>query len=37
MRVPASAGTRGLLIGVSLGTLIVGVRVLLGQDRSFRD
>lgn len=37
VRVPASAGTRGLLIGVGLGTLIVGVRVLLGQDRSFRD
>jgi len=37
VRVPASAGTRGLLIGVGLGTLIVGVRVLLGRDRSFRD
>lgn len=37
VRVPASAGTRGLLIGVGLGTLVVGVRVLLGQDRSFRD
>lgn len=37
VRVPASAGTRGLLIGVGLGTLTVGVRVLIGQDRSFRD
>jgi hypothetical protein len=37
VRVPASAGARGLLIGVGLGTLTVGVRVLIGQDRSFRD
>jgi hypothetical protein len=37
VRVPASAGMRGLLIGVGLGTLAVGVRVLIGQDRSFRD
>jgi len=37
VRVPASAGMRGLLIGVGLGTLTVGVRVLIGQDRSFRD
>lgn len=34
--VPAGAGARGLLIGVGLGTLTVGVRVLVGQDRSFR-
>ena len=36
VEVPASAGARGLLIGVGLGTVMVGVRVLLGQDRSFR-
>lgn len=37
LRVPVSAGTRGILIGVALGTLTVGVRLLLGQDRSFRE
>lgn len=36
IRVPVSAGARGLLIGVGLGTVMVGVRVLVGQDRSFR-
>jgi hypothetical protein len=36
IRVPVSAGARGLLIGVGLGTVTVGVRVLVGQDRSFR-
>lgn len=37
LRVPVSAGTRGLLIGVAIGTLVVGVRVLIGQDRLFRE
>jgi hypothetical protein len=36
VEVPVSAGTRGILIGVALGTVTVGVRVLVGQDRSFR-
>ncbi len=36
VQVPASAGARGLLIGVGLGTVTAGVRVLIGQDRSFR-
>ncbi|MBN1680077.1 MAG: hypothetical protein JW966_07280 [Anaerolineae bacterium] len=36
VRVPVSAGARGILIGVGLGTVTVGVRVLLGQDRSYR-
>ena len=36
VRVPVSAGARGILIGVGLGTVTVGVRVLIGQDRSFR-
>jgi hypothetical protein len=34
VKVPVSAGARGLLIGVGLGTVTVGVRVLIGQDRS---
>lgn len=36
VRVPVSAGARGILIGVGLGTATVGVRVLIGQDRSYR-
>jgi hypothetical protein len=36
VRVPVSAGARGILIGVGLGTVTVGVRVLIGQDRSYR-
>ncbi len=37
VRIPAGAGARGILIGVGLGTVTVGARVLLGQDRSYRD
>jgi hypothetical protein len=37
LSVPVSAGTSGILIGVALGTVVVGLRLLLGQDRSFRD
>lgn len=37
VRVPVSAGARGILIGVGLGTVTVGVRVLMGQDRAFRE
>ncbi len=36
VEVPVSAGARGILIGVGLGTVMVGVRVLTGQDRSIR-
>jgi hypothetical protein len=37
LRVPVAAGTRGLLIGIALGTLAVSIRVLTGQDRTFRE
>lgn len=37
LAVPVTAGTRGLLIGIALGTLFVGVRVLIGQERTFRE
>ena len=37
VRVPVSAGARGILIGVGLGTVTVGVRVLIGQDRAYRE
>jgi len=36
IRVPVSAGARGILIGVGLGTVAAGVRALTGQDRSIR-
>jgi len=35
--VPVLAGTRGILIGVALGTLATGMRVLLGVDRPYAD
>ena len=36
MAVPVSAGARAILLGIALGTVVTGVRVLLGQDRSYR-
>ena len=36
MRVPVSAGARALLLGIALGMVVTGVRVVLGQDRSYR-
>ena len=33
--VPALAGARGILLGVALGTIATGVRVLLGIDRPY--
>ena len=35
--VPVSAGARGILLGIALATIITGVRVLTGQDRSYRE
>lgn len=35
MAVPVSAGARGILLGIALATLVTGVRVLIGQDRSY--
>lgn len=35
--VPVVAGMRGILMGVALGTLATGVRVLLGMDRPYAD
>ena len=34
-RVPAAAGARGILIGVALGTIATGLRVLMGVDRPY--
>lgn len=36
MTVPVSAGARGMLLGIALATVVTGLRVLLGQDRSYR-
>lgn len=34
-RVPATAGVRGILLGVALGTIATGFRLLLGADRPY--
>lgn len=33
--VPVNAGARGILLGIALATLITGLRVLIGQDRTY--
>lgn len=35
MTVPVNAGARGILLGIALATLLTGLRVLVGQDRSY--
>lgn len=35
VRVPAVAGARGLLLGITLGAIATGLRVLLGLDRPY--
>jgi hypothetical protein len=37
MTVPVSAGARGILLGIALATVVTGIRVLIGQDRSYRE
>lgn len=37
LKVPVSAGARGILLGIALATIVTGVRVLIGQDRSYRE
>jgi hypothetical protein len=34
-QVPAAAGARGILLGVALGTVATGLRILLGADRPY--
>lgn len=36
MAVPVSAGARAILLGIALATVVAGLRILLGQDRSYR-
>ena len=35
MRVPVTAGMRGILLGIALGIVATGLRVLLGADRPY--
>lgn len=37
MAIPLSAGARGILLGIALATLVTGVRVMIGQDRTYGD
>ncbi|MBI3286505.1 MAG: hypothetical protein HYZ68_00505 [Chloroflexi bacterium] len=37
LEVPATAGARGIVIGVALGTLVTGMRVLFGVDRPYSE
>ncbi|HID61355.1 MAG TPA: hypothetical protein EYP49_01210 [Anaerolineae bacterium] len=37
LEVPVMAGTRGILLGVALGTVATGLRVLLGIDRPYSE
>jgi hypothetical protein len=36
-RIPVAGGARGLLIGIVLGTIATGLRVLVGSDRPYED
>ena len=35
VRVPALGGARGLLLGIALGTITTGIRILMGTDRPY--
>jgi hypothetical protein len=37
LQYPVLAGSRGMLIGIGLGTVIVAVRALTGYDRAYRE
>lgn len=37
LNVPVLAGVRGILLGVALGTIATGLRVLIGADRPYTD
>ena len=37
VHVPAVAGARGLLLGIALGAIATGIRVLIGMDRPYGD
>lgn len=35
VNVPATAGARGILLGIALGTIATGLRILIGADRPY--
>jgi hypothetical protein len=37
MNVPVMAGSRGILLGIALGTVVTGLRLLLGVERPYSD
>lgn len=37
IQVPGTAGARGILLGVALGSMLVGLRVLIGIERPYKD
>jgi len=37
LEVPTTAGARGIILGVALGTVATGLRVLLGIDRPYSE
>jgi len=37
LNVPAMAGVRGILLGVGLGAVLTGIRLLLGVERPYGD
>jgi hypothetical protein len=37
IQVPGTAGARGILLGVALGSVLVGLRVLTGVERPYKD
>jgi hypothetical protein len=37
LRVPSEAGVRGILLGVALGTLATGLRLIVGLDRPYSE
>lgn len=37
LAVPALAGARGILLGIALGIVVVGLRVLIGAERPYKD
>lgn len=36
LKVPVTSGARGLLIGIGLGTVVIGIRVILAHDSIYR-
>jgi hypothetical protein len=37
VNVPVMAGSRGILLGIALGTIVSGLRLLVGVDRPYSD